>query len=695
MRSIIKVDEDKCINCHQCIAVCPVKFCQDGSKDYVEINHDWCIGCGSCIDACRHDARKAVDDWDSFSGALNKREKIIAIIAPAAAVSFQGNLLKLNGLLQSLGITACFDVSFGAELTVFSYLQYIKNAKPEMVISQPCPVVVNYIERYQPELLKYLAPVDSPMLHTIKMIERYYPQYRSYKIAAISPCLAKGQEFEATGKGDYNISFLSLEKYLEKTKRDISSFPEVPYANPPAERAVLFSSPGGLKATLEREVPELMPRVRKVEGIHSLYDYFEKLPAVLNKGFQPLVVDCLNCIRGCNGGTGTGMRDAPEDLLEGLVDRRAREMKKVYSSGGKDQKASKKINKVLADYWEPDLYKRLYKNRSGSINLKTPGKDELWKIYNRMQKFSEKDLYHCASCGYGDCEKMANAIFNGLNKPENCHHYQISIIEKAKESVRNSSIELESKIVEANQLMGRVVDLAKRNQSSSAEQVTAVQQSSSAIDQMVASIRNVDNLVQDRQKLVSDLQTRCDNGIQAMGQTLRQVMDVSSGVEKIQEVNKTIDNVAANTNLLAMNAAIEAAHAGNAGVGFAVVASEIRNLAEETANNAHIIAKDLTSITGNMSNAKTQSQETNDLIKGLVEKMQDLSISFRELVETMNEMSVGTTQVQQALAVIQDRSQHVDENSRELDGIVDLLNRFYGELKSISESSATVLAGQS
>ena len=49
---LVEVLEDKCVNCHRCIGVCPVKMCNDGSGDYVKVNHDRCIGCGQCIDAC-------------------------------------------------------------------------------------------------------------------------------------------------------------------------------------------------------------------------------------------------------------------------------------------------------------------------------------------------------------------------------------------------------------------------------------------------------------------------------------------------------------------------------------------------------------------------------------------------------------------------------------------------------------------
>lgn len=86
---IIKVDEDKCINCHQCIAVCSTKFANNGSGDHVEIIDDLCIGCGECIKACSHDARIPMDDFEAAFNSIAVKEKIVAVIAPAIAANFQ------------------------------------------------------------------------------------------------------------------------------------------------------------------------------------------------------------------------------------------------------------------------------------------------------------------------------------------------------------------------------------------------------------------------------------------------------------------------------------------------------------------------------------------------------------------------------------------------------------------------------
>ena len=110
LRPVIKVDPEKCCNCHRCISVCPVKMCNNGSGDHVSINHDLCIGCGTCIDACVHGARTGIDDMEEFFHDLKAGISMVAIVAPAVAVNFAGKDLNLNGWLKSIGVRAVFDV---------------------------------------------------------------------------------------------------------------------------------------------------------------------------------------------------------------------------------------------------------------------------------------------------------------------------------------------------------------------------------------------------------------------------------------------------------------------------------------------------------------------------------------------------------------------------------------------------------
>ncbi|MDR1073122.1 MAG: 4Fe-4S binding protein, partial [Treponema sp.] len=193
LRPVVKVIEKKCVNCHRCIMACPVKMCNDGSGGVIMHHSELCINCGRCIKACTHGARVGVDDFNAFIEDI-KTERIVAVVSSAIVSSFGTNYLKVNGFLRSLGAVAAFDVSFGAELAVKSYMDYMKKANLASIISQCCPAIVSYIEMYRPELIPYLAPVDSPMIHAMKMIKKYYPQYADCKLAAISPCYSNRRD---------------------------------------------------------------------------------------------------------------------------------------------------------------------------------------------------------------------------------------------------------------------------------------------------------------------------------------------------------------------------------------------------------------------------------------------------------------------------------------------------------------------
>lgn len=457
LAKVIDVDASKCQNCHACISVCPSKFCNDGSGDHVSINPDLCIGCGQCLHACTWGARTILDDTESFFNDLRCGVPIVTVIAPAIAASFPNTYLNLNGWFKNQGVSANFDVSFGAELTIKSYLEHVKENNPKTVIAQPCPAIVSYIELYRPELLEYLAPADSPMLHTVKMIKEFYPQYRNHKVAVISPCIAKKREFEETGYGDYNVTMVNLKEYLKRNGIGLEHYDRADYDNPPAERAVLFSTPGGLMETADRWAHGIRSKIRKIEGPHTIYEYLDNLDRDIASMRAPLIIDCLNCEKGCNGGTGTDCKELSMDELEGLISRRKELMQKRYLAGDsmigvpepeKDEVLQERIIEAIEDNWKPHLYDRTYVNRSNHKLVMNVPQRNMEEIYHSMLKHTQDDHKNCSACGYGNCKDMAIAIYNGLNRPENCHYYQQKLLQINSEKRKEAVTEFQKLIVE-------------------------------------------------------------------------------------------------------------------------------------------------------------------------------------------------------------------------------------------------------
>ncbi|HPE35896.1 MAG TPA: methyl-accepting chemotaxis protein [Spirochaetales bacterium] len=689
---VIGVDKDKCVNCHMCIAVCPVKYCIDGSGDKVSINADLCIGCGSCVAACTQKARYILDDAEGFFKALAEGQKIVAIAAPALVSSFPGQHKRFLGWLKSLGVDACFDVSFGAELTVKSYVSHLKKNKPAMVIAQPCPAIVSYVEIYRPELLRHLAPADSPMLHTIKMIRQFYPQYSGHRVVVVSPCAAKKREFEETAVGDWNVTILSFKAELERRKVSLASQPEADFDNPPAERAVLFSSPGGLLRTAMRDVPGIQAKTRKIEGPDLIYPYLNGLAESVEQGINPALVDCLNCDFGCNAGPGTLNRGKSPDEIERHVELLAEERRRQYAGKkGSDAVSRRSVDKVLSRYWKPGLYDRSYVDRSGNYQLVMPTEQQLAEIYAAMLKETPEDHLNCAACGYKTCKGMAVAIFNGLNKKDNCHLYRQKVILKEQSAVDQSTARLHDEIQDALGQVDSIRTALERLRSDGAAQFAAIEQSAAAVEEMIATLTSASSIAATKRDQITRLAEAAAVGERDMASTVDTIRTAASGVTGIGQMIDVIHDVADKTNLLAMNAAIQAAHAGNAGKSFAVVASEIRKLAETTGGQARDIAGRLGAIIDQIRSSDELTERTGTSIRDISRGVGVMTDEMSSLIDSFGELSSGGAQVVKGIEELRNVSMGVkDVYGDMISGVGTILDMIKGIAEISEETQRTV-----
>ncbi|GMO53347.1 MAG: hypothetical protein Ta2G_11270 [Termitinemataceae bacterium] len=686
---LIGVDKEKCNNCHSCISSCPIKVCIDGSKDTVTTVDELCIGCGRCIQSCLQGARYYNDDTNRFFEDLSNGVEIVAIAAPAIANVFD-DILAFNGYLKSLGVKAVFDVSFGAELTVKSYLHHIKTNHPKMVIAQPCAAIVSFCEIYKPELLKYLSPAHSPMLHTAVMIKRFFPLYKNAKIVAISPCAAKKREFDETGLVQYNVTMKNLKEHITKEKITLASFPKLEYDGPPAERAVLFSTPGGLRETIAREAPEVIPKVRKIEGPQIVYNYLKELPQMLKEGAAPFILDCLSCEAGCNSGPGTALAGTPIDRLEARIEKRS--IKAIEKN--KKSFLGRRLKNNLNKYWEEGIYKRTYEDRSSVGNkIKNPSEAELFAVLNKMKKFSDDDMINCSACGYNDCKIMGTMIYNGLNKPENCHHY-LQDIAREQEKERSGAIDMANHLVfqieTSKETLQKLYSQVSSFIGEATEQGNLIDRSSANAQTLIEQILGTTQTVEDKRHSIEVLGRSTSQAKKDMQALLSSFSELEQTTNEIAGIADVIEDVATSTNLLAMNAAIEAAHAGESGRGFAVVAGEIRSLANKTTENANIISENIKNIVKQITKSMDLSGKTDAVMGQMIEGVGETESSFTEIIHSQTKISGATQELREDLDSLNSTSEHLRRSSTE---ILEALESIKKLIASLDDAADTAISG--
>jgi len=252
-------------------------------------------------------------------------------------------------------------------------------------------------------------------------------------------------------------------------------------------------------------------------------------------------------------------------------------------------------------------------------------------------------------------EENASGMAESISRISGAVEQALARTQGQKESTNNSS-----------QAIQRIADQIKTLEKSIFTQTSSMTQASASVEQMIGNIASIGTVTE---KMAAQFKTVAEaavNGSRVQQESGERVRAMVQQSQALQEANKIIATIAAQTNLLAMNAAIEAAHAGELGRGFSVVADEIRKLAENSSNESRKIGNELKQIVNTISHIVKDADASMKAFTEVSGKIGETETLVHEVDNAIHEQKTGAGQVMDALRTMNDVTARVKDGSDEI-----------------------------
>ena len=308
-------------------------------------------------------------------------------------------------------------------------------------------------------------------------------------------------------------------------------------------------------------------------------------------------------------------------------------------------------------------------------------KDEVGELASYFNETLEKlrSLIFLIKNQAGKLNNIGDDLASNMNETASAVNQITANIQSIKGRVINQS----AGVTETNATMKQIIDNINRLNEHVERQTASVSRSSSAIEEMLANIQSVTQTLIKNIENVNELSSASEIGHQGLQEVAADIKEIARESEGLLEINSVIENIASQTNLLSMNAAIEAAHAGEAGKGFAVVADEIRKLAESSSEQSKTISDVLKKIKTSIDRI-TQSTNTVltrfEAISGGVKLVANQEADIRnamteqgqgskQILETIGNLNEITHQVKDGSIKMLEGSKEVSQESKNLEKV--------------------------